>query len=180
MSSGDNGIVPDGQRCGGHGLTVAKLRILSLLRVHPPCRAINCGGGRFPAKLSFSLNLYLSLSLRIRRPQPPSTAALPLMATVSFVHDGGNGNRGGRQRFALLMAEPPVNNRQLAPRENGHTTSDTESNNGRGNGANQATYGYTRTISPTCDFAGFVSPTYSFSDPFSSADSFRDLHSGKK
>ncbi|MED6182799.1 hypothetical protein PIB30_032020 [Stylosanthes scabra] len=36
------------------------------------------------------------------------------------------------------MAEPPVNNELPAPREDGHTASDSESNNGRGSGARQA------------------------------------------
>ncbi|MED6173611.1 hypothetical protein PIB30_061243 [Stylosanthes scabra] len=36
------------------------------------------------------------------------------------------------------MAEPPVNNELPPPREDGHTASDSESNNGRGSGARQA------------------------------------------
>ncbi|MED6136749.1 hypothetical protein PIB30_058724 [Stylosanthes scabra] len=39
----------------------------------------------------------------------------------------------------LLMAEPPVNNRQPAQMQDGHTTSDLGSNNGRRKGRNRPT-----------------------------------------
>ncbi|MED6156969.1 hypothetical protein PIB30_019091 [Stylosanthes scabra] len=54
------------------------------------------------------------------------------------------------------MAEPPVNNELPVPREDGHTASDSESNNGRGSGARQATS--VRRPSPRRAAAREVSP----------------------
>ncbi|MED6128142.1 hypothetical protein PIB30_094819 [Stylosanthes scabra] len=89
-SSGDNGVVPGGQRHGDHGLTVAKLRLLPLIRVPPPCRAID-GGGKLgdgnneQQPSSHSLSSSSSFSLR-------SHINVVSLSFSSLTGAGGDGN----------------------------------------------------------------------------------------